>query len=99
MNERLGGYRPAPWLDFRRPNTTFPSGPWITAATPTRGLLFDDVAIADCIRGCGTDADWMDSEHGINFAESGTERKGQITDGGGRVRAVLIKLGQKRWQF
>jgi hypothetical protein len=40
-----------------------------------------------------TDADWMDAEHGINFAESGTERTdctcAQILDGGGRVRGLL----------
>lgn len=29
--------KPAPWLDFRRPKTKHPSGPRITAATPTRG--------------------------------------------------------------
>lgn len=55
-----GMNKPAPWLDFRRPNTTFPSGPRMTAATPTRGWLFDDVAIADCLRGSAVDDDWMD---------------------------------------
>lgn len=31
----------------------------MTAATPTRGWLFDDVAIADCLRGSTVDDDWM----------------------------------------
>lgn len=42
----------------------------MTAATPTRGLLVDDVAIPDCLRGSAVDDDWMDLEHEVNLAES-----------------------------